>query len=298
VSRLRVISQEGNLPNIIITGPPGIGKTTSIHCLAHELLGDSFKDGTLELNASDERGINVVREQIKLFARKKFTLPPGRHKIIILDEADNMTSAAQQALRRIMEEYSRTTRFALACNYSTKIIEPIQSRCAILRFTKLSEAEIMLRLKEICRAENVVYTEEGLEAILFTASGDMRQAINNLQSTASGFTIINEENVFKVCDQPHPEKVQYIINTCAKAELTESIQMLKQYLWDKGYSCLDILGTMFKVTKNSNLPEYLKLEFMKEIGFAHKRALSGCDSLLQLTGLLARLCNIVKQAKK
>jgi replication factor C subunit 2/4 len=139
-----------------------------------------------ELNASDERGINVVRDSIKMFAKKKVTLPPGRHKIIILDEVDNMTAPAQQALRRIMEEYSNTTRFALACNYSTKIIEPIQSRCAILRFTKLSDEEILLRLKQIAQTEGVQCTDDGMEALLFTANGDMRQAINNLQATHSG----------------------------------------------------------------------------------------------------------------
>jgi replication factor C subunit 2/4 len=169
---------------------PGIGKTTSIHCLAHALLGDAYREGVLELNASDERsvnslpsakspltsvrGIDVVRNKIKTFAQRKVTLPPGRHKIIILDEADSwvahlqlrpprshtevlrsMTAGAQQALRRTMEIYSNTTRFALACNMSNKIIEPIQSRCAILRYSKLRDAEVMKRLKEICEMENV-----------------------------------------------------------------------------------------------------------------------------------------------
>jgi replication factor C subunit 2/4 len=128
VSRLSAIATVGNLPNIILAGPPGIGKTTSILCLAREMLGDSYKNAVLELNASDARGIDIVRNKIKMFAQKKVTLPPGKHKIIILDEADSMTGAAQQALRRTMEIYSATTRFALACNNSTKIIEPIQSR--------------------------------------------------------------------------------------------------------------------------------------------------------------------------
>lgn len=127
-SRLQIIANEGNLPNIIISGPPGTGKTTSIHCLAYEMLQDHYKDAVLELNASDDRGIDVVRNNIKLFAQKKVTLPPGKHKIIILDEADSMTTGAQQALRRTMEIYSNTTRFALACNMSNKIIEAIQSR--------------------------------------------------------------------------------------------------------------------------------------------------------------------------
>jgi replication factor C subunit 2/4 len=296
VARLRVIAKNGNMPNIIITGPPGIGKTTSILCLAHELLGESYKKGVLELNASDERGIDVVREQIKMFAKKKLSLPTGIHKVIILDEADNMTIGAQQALRRIMEEYSHTTRFALACNYSNKIIEAIQSRCAILRYTKLSEAEILMRLKEIAESEAVAYTDDGFEALLFTASGDMRQAINNLQSTHAGFEYINSENVFKVCDQPHPLIVQIIIDYCKEGNIKDAQRDMTVHLTDKGYALIDIIGTMFKVVKSApSLSEYLKLEFLKEIGFAHKRALEGNDSNIQISCLLAKLCLAAKQ---
>lgn len=162
------------------------------------MLGESYKNAVLELNASDARGIDVVRNKIKMFAQKKVTLPPGRHKIVILDEADAMTAAAQQALRRTMEIYSSTTRFALACNQSEKIIEPIQSRCAVLRFTRLLDAEVLDRLQQICSLESVSYEMGGLEAIIFTAEGDMRNALNALQSTFSGFGYISAENVFKV----------------------------------------------------------------------------------------------------
>lgn len=145
------------------------------------MLGPSFKEAVLELNASNERGIDVVRNRIKMFAQQKVTLPRGRHKIVILDEADAMTEAAQQALRRTMEIYSNTTRFALAANSSEKIIEPIQSRCAMLRYSRLDNAQVLAKLLDVCEKENVSYTEDGMEAIIFTAQGDMRQALNNLQ---------------------------------------------------------------------------------------------------------------------
>ncbi|KAI5665050.1 hypothetical protein M9H77_24373 [Catharanthus roseus] len=205
VARLQVIAQDGNMPNIILAGPPGTGKTTSILALDHELLGPNYKEAVLELNASDDRGIDVVRNKIKMFAQKKVTLPPGRHKIIILDEADSMTSGAQQALRRTMEISSNSTRFALACNTSSKVIEPIQSRCALVRFSRLTKQEILSRLMAVVAAEKVPYIPEGLEAIIFSADGDMRRALNNLQATYSGFGFVNQENEtgfahMRICD--------------------------------------------------------------------------------------------------
>lgn len=315
IERLKIIAKEGNMPHVIISGMPGIGKTTSVLCLARQLLGDAYKEAVLELNASDERGtdlteitrisltdtllgIDVVRNRIKGFAQKKVTLPPGRQKLVILDEADSMTSGAQQALRRTMEIYSATTRFAFACNQSNKIIEPLQSRCAILRYARLTDAQLVKRLLQIIEAEKVEYSEDGLAALVFSAEGDMRQAINNLQSTFAGFGFVSGDNVFKVVDSPHPIKVQAMIKACFEGQINAAMEILKE-LWDLGYSCHDIISTMFRVTKTiPTLSEHAKLEFIKEIGFTHMKILEGVQTLLQLSGCVARLCKLNMDPKK
>ncbi|KAK7877272.1 hypothetical protein WMY93_032026 [Mugilogobius chulae] len=189
-----------------------------------------------------------------------------------------------------MEIYSKTTRFALACNASDRIIEPIQSRCAVLRYSKLSDGQILARLQEVVQQEGLSVTDDGLEAVIFTAQGDMRQALNNLQSTHSGFGFINSENVFKVCDEPHPLLVKGMLGNCVQGQVDEAYRVMEQ-LWRLGYSPEDIIGNVFRVCKTYSMPEYLKLEFIKEIGYTHVRVAEGVNSLLQMAGLVARLCS-------
>lgn len=290
MDRLRGLAATGNTPNLILAGPPGCGKTTSVFCLARALLGDSHvKQGVLEMNASDDRGIDAVREKIKNFAMQKVTLPEGRQKLIILDEADSMTEAAQQAMRRIMEQYSSTTRFALACNQSSKIIEPIQSRCAIVRFGKLSDAEVLARLKYVAEAEGVACTDTGLEALVFTAEGDMRNALNNLQSTFTGFGSVTRDNVMKVCDQPQPQEIQAVIRACLNRDWAQGYDRLAG-LYGKGYSCGDIVSTLLRLLKSFEMREDAKIEFIKEVSLVHMRVIDGVQTLTQLGGLVGKLC--------
>jgi len=210
-----------------------------------------------------------------------------------------MTSAAQQALRRTMEIYSKTTRFCLACNVSTKIIEAIQSRAAILRYSRLSNEQVMTCLLKVATAESVAYTNDGLEAILFTAEGDMRHALNNFQASVflSNGGMVNQSVVFKVCDQPHPKTLGEIVKACQANDAPTAVKNM-QALWKTGYSPSDIIGTLFKVVKaNKDLSEALKLEYLREIGFTHMRIADGVNTLLQLLGLVGRLCQIAATGK-
>lgn len=255
------------------------------------MLGESQKQGVCELNASDERGIDVVREKIKSFAQQKVNVPANMHKVIILDEADSMTPSAQQALRMIMTDYTSTTRFALACNDSSKIIEAIQSRCAILRFTRLSDSEVLTRLMQVAQKESVVFDDKGLEALVFTAEGDMRNALNNLQATVSAFNLVNFENVFRVCDQPHPDVLKEVIQKCIDGQFSTAAEAL-QVLWVQGYSPLDIIGSLYRVVTNFNMNEHMQLRYLKEIAVLRMRMLDGVCTLLQVHGCLAKLCEI------
>jgi replication factor C subunit 2/4 len=292
VTLLQGHAQAGTFPHLMLCGPPGCGKTTMVHCLARAHLGDNYELGCIELNASDDRGIDVVREKIKGFAQQKVTLPPGKLKIIILDEADSMTTAAQQAMRRTMELFSQTTRFALACNISSKIIEPIQSRCAILRFGRVGEADMKKRLEHILKIENVPYDNEGVEALVFTAEGDMRNVLNGAQSTFNASGLINAENVYRMNDQPKPQQIQGALQAVMRKDWEGSFGPIKE-ISKMGYSTTDIITTTSRVVKTSECPENIKLEWLKEIGLTHMRVNAGANGLVQLDAMISKFIQAV-----
>ena len=297
ISNLQSISESGNLPNLILAGPPGTGKTTSVLALAHELLGENFKKAVIELNASDERGINVVRDKIKRFAQQKIPLPEGRHKIIILDEADSMTSSAQGSMRVTISDYSNTTRFVLACNDSSKIIEAIQSRCTVLRFGKLSSDDIKERIQFVLKNENAKYDEKGLQAIIDTCNGDMRYALNNSQSCIVGFGEINEENVYKIVELPRPKEIEKIYNFCLNKMFVDAINKFSE-LYNDGYSCLEIISVFNRlIQENDKIDDKVRITLLKKISEYKMNLIDGLDSDLQMSGFISEIYDIIQKGE-
>lgn len=305
ISRLRVVAANGNMPHLLLAGPPGTGKTTTMLAIARATLGSRFKDAVLELNASDDRGIDTVRTKIKMFAAKKVTLPPGFHKIVILDEADSMTTGGQQALRRTMEIYSNTTRMCFAANNSSSIIEPIQSRCCVVRFGRLGEDDIAKRLRTVLGKEGVDYDESGIKAAVFLAEGDMRNALNNAQSAYHGFGSVTGESLHKVSDAPRPRVARAFIERCLERDIEGAMATMTELL-DLGYPPIDIIQVVFRVAKadpiddegGKKISEATKLQLLRHIGLAHVRIAEGTPSPVQLAGLAARLCSIETVAVK
>ena len=229
VERLKSYAKTGNMPHLMFAGPAGVGKTTSAIALAKTLFKENWTYNFHELNASDERGIGVVRGKIKDFAR---TRPMGdmAFKIIFLDEADALTGDAQSALRRTMEKYAATCRFILSCNYSSKIIEPIQSRCALFRFKRVKNEDVKAMLRRISKEEKLEVTADGLEAILYVSNGDLRKAINTLQVAASNKKAVSEDAVYETSATAHPDEIRRLIETALKGDFLGARTILDDLL--------------------------------------------------------------------
>lgn len=290
VERLKAYVREKSMPHLLFAGPAGTGKTTAALCIATELFGDISHDW-LEMNASDERGIDVVRTKIKNFAR---TRPiNGDFKIIFLDEADALTSDAQNALRRTMENYTATCRFIMSCNYSSKIIEPIQSRCAVFRFKRLSKESIKERLVGILKKEGVSFTDDGIEAILYVAEGDMRQSINILQSAAA-LGGVDEKNVYSIASQARPEEVKNVLELAIAGKFLDARNLVDKLLVSYGLSGEDILVQMNKEVFNLSADDKTKVRIIDLVGEANFTLVEGANERIQLEALIARIALLKK----
>jgi replication factor C small subunit len=288
VRRLKAYVKQKSMPNLMFAGPPGVGKTLCAIALAAELFEDAFNQNFMELNASDERGIDVVREQIKNYAAM---LPFGgiRFKIIFLDEADALTRDAQNALRRTMENTSATTRFILSANYSSKIIEPIQSRCALFRFRPLSEGHITDRLKHIAQKEKVHVSEDGYKALVYSSEGDMRKAINFLQTASTLGEKITEDTVFKVAARARPKEVRELIEEAMEGKFEQARKKLDALLYEYGLSGEDVILQIYREIIGMEIDQRKKVELIDRIGEYNFRLTEGANERIQLESLLAYL---------
>lgn len=289
VERLKKFVKEKNMPHLLFSGPPGTGKTTAALALVHDLYGENFRQYFLELNASDERGIDVIRNKVKEFAR---TVAGGNvpFKVVLLDEADNMTADAQQALRRTMELYTETTRFILACNYLSKIIEPIQSRTALFRFYPLKKEDVVSRLMYIAKNEKIDYDQKALETIYDISQGDMRKSINILQAS-SVYGKVTIEAVYKVLGLAQPKEIRDMIMTALQGNFLKAREKLRDLLVNYGLSGEDIIKQVHReITGNEiNIPDDLKVLLVDYIGEVEYRIMEGADDEIQLSALLAKL---------
>ncbi len=288
IRTLRAFVKARNMPNMLFAGPPGVGKTTASIALAHELYGDSVKGNLLELNASDERGIDIVRGKIKDFARS-VGMGDVQFKLIFLDEADALTPDAQHALRRTMELYSNVTRFILSCNYSSKIIEPIQSRTAIFRFLKLGEADVKRSLEHVAKSEGLKMDEDAFSALYYISEGDMRKAINVLQGAAIHSKHITRDMVYKISARAEPKEVREMMELSIDGKFGEARKKLEALIVNYGLSGEDIILQMYREVDGLKVDERKKVQLIDRIGEYNFRLVEGANERIQVEALLAQL---------
>jgi replication factor C small subunit len=289
VERLKAYVETKNVPHLIFAGPAGTGKTTSALALAKEVFGDEFwRQNFFELNASDERGIGVIRGKIKDFAR---TAPLGKagFKIVFLDEADSLTPDAQAALRRTMERYTSICRFILSVNYSSRIIEPIQSRCVVFRFKPIKAEDIKKYMRKIATKEKIEITPDGLETLIFISKGDLRKAINILQVGASVDKRITAELLYETSATAKPEEVKTLINTALGGNFMAARNQLYDLLIKYGLSGEDIIKQIHRVIFDLTIPDENKVELLEKTGETEFRIVEGSNEHIQLESLMAQI---------
>ena len=288
VERLKSFVGRGNFPSMIFAGSAGIGKTTCAIAMAKDLYKDKLGSAFKELNASDSRGIDVIRGEVKEFARI-ISLANIPIKMIFLDEADSLTSEAQHALRRTMERFSAETRFILSANYASKIIEPIQSRCVVFRFKPLKEEDMKKYIKRVVEGEELKIDDKAVEALIYVADGDLRKLTNILQSAAMQSTDITEASIYDVASKARPREVITMLRYAVGGEFNKAREELDNLMIRHGMEAEDLLLQCYRETSNMDVDERVKMNIIKEIGECNFRIVEGANERIQLEALLASI---------
>ncbi|MDE1857162.1 MAG: replication factor C small subunit [Candidatus Micrarchaeota archaeon] len=294
VERLQSFVKKGNFPNMIFAGTAGVGKTTCAMAMARDLYKDDLAGAFKELNASDSRGIDVVRGEVKEFA-KTISLAKVPIKIIFLDEADSLTSDAQHALRRTMENFSSETRFILSANYASKIIDPIQSRCVVFRFKSLTEEDIRKDIDRIVKAEGLDIDEKAVDALIYVSDGDLRKLTNTLQSCALHGRKITEAHVYDIASRARPKEIVAMLKSAVEGDFLGARKELDNLILRHGMSAEDILTQCYKEVQGMNVDEKTKLRIVCDIGEQNFRIVEGANERIQLEAMLAHIALLAKE---
>ena len=290
LERVKAMVTQKNIQHLLFAGPSGTGKSSLAILIAKKLFGETWRENFLELNSSDSRGIDVIRNEVKDFARTK-AIGTDLPKIIFLDECDALTKEAQNALRRTMETFTRTSRFILSCNFSSKMIDPIQSRCTVFRFKPLEEKEMEKIIKEISNQENLKVDKGVIKALYEISEGDVRRVINLLQSCAAVSKNINEDLIYEIVSAAQPKEIKEVLEMAIKKDFIRSRDKLLDVMLKHGLSGLDIIKQIQKEIWNLNIKDEEKVRLVEKCGEVEFRMVEGSDEFLQLESLLASFIN-------
>ncbi|NQV08791.1 replication factor C small subunit [Candidatus Woesearchaeota archaeon] len=287
VKRATQFVKQKNMPHLMFAGPAGVGKTTLALVITRQLFKDSWHQNLLELNASDERGIDVVRSKVKDFARTR-AIGDVPFKIIYLDESDALTKEAQQALRRTMENYTQTCRFILSCNYSSKIIDPIQSRCTMFRFRPLNKEQVFEIVDIISKKEKLAIDVKAKQALYEVSKGDCRRVENLLQACAASRDKITEDNVFSISSIAKPKEIKEILELAIKNKFLDARNKLLDTMLKYGLSGIDIIKQIQQEVWDLNIGDKEKIKLIDKCGEIEFRLVEGSDEFIQLEALLSQ----------
>ncbi|KAF8825668.1 hypothetical protein HHX47_DHR6000095 [Lentinula edodes] len=292
-STIEKFIEKNRLPHLLFYGPPGTGKTSTILAVARRIYGEEYRKQILELNASDDRGIDVVREQIKQFAETRTLFSKG-FKLIILDEADMMTQAAQAALRRVIEQYTKNVRFCIICNYVNKIAPAIQSRCTRFRFSPLPSSEVEKRINLVIETEKVKVTDDGKKALMKLSKGDMRRALNVLQACHAAYDITSETEIYNCTGSPHPSDIETIVKSMLSDEFTTAHQLISTMKTERGLALQDLLVGVYEYIETIEIKPHARIYLLDHLATTEYRLSTGGSEKIQMSALLGAFKNAVE----